>query len=90
MTDRRSDLATTCSKFIRAADDAPAAHGGVAPMNRTEPAKKPARSRLAFFARPTYPRSHVAGAAAQRWNALATTCPPQLLGGLGPGIFRVV
>jgi hypothetical protein len=52
---------------------------------RTEPAKKPARPRLAYEARPTSPPSFRSGAAAVRRYAMASACPPQLLGGLGTG-----
>jgi hypothetical protein len=52
---------------------------------RTEPAKKPARSRLAYTARPTSPPNFGSGATAERWYAMAPTCPPQLLGGPGTG-----
>jgi hypothetical protein len=58
---------------------------------RTEPAKKPARSRLAYIARPTSPPNFGSGATAKRWYAMASICPPQLLGGPGTGtLFRYV
>ncbi|MEA2423362.1 MAG: hypothetical protein QOF55_2461 [Thermoleophilaceae bacterium] len=60
-------------------------------MIRTEPAKKPARPRLAHTALPTSPPNFGSGAAALRWCALASAYPTQLLGGPGTGtLFRAV
>jgi hypothetical protein len=55
---------------------------------RNEPAKKPRLPRLALFAHPTFPPIPGSGATAQRWSALASARPHQLLGGLGTGPFR--
>ena len=56
---------------------------------RNEPAKEPRLPRRAHFARPTFPPIPGSGATAtQRWGALASACPAQLLGGLGTGTLR--
>jgi hypothetical protein len=56
---------------------------------RTEPAKKPARPRLAYAARPTSLPKLGSGDTAKRWYALAPACPPQLLGGPGTGTLSL-